>query len=81
MCIRDRKNGVDLPLMRRHTINFFSVKNDRTLIRLQKAADDPQRGRFSTAGWAQQRDKLLVANIKIQVFQNRLAVKGYGDIF
>lgn len=42
---------------------------------------DPQRGRFSTAGWAQQRDKLLVANIKIQVFQNRLAVKGYGDIF
>ena len=75
------KNGVDLTLVRRHTIDDFSFKNDFAAVRRLKAGNDAKRCGFSAAGGAKQRNKLPVADVQIDVFKHRLPVKADGDIF
>ena len=73
------ENGVDLPLVRRKAGDFFAVEKDVALVGADKAADDAQRRRLAAAGRAEQRHELAVPDIEIQVLQNRLPVKRYGN--
>ena len=74
------EHGVDVPFMGGHVVDPVAHKQHIALIRVHKAADDPQGGSFSAAGGAQQRDKLVVMDVQADIVQDNLPVKGFGDI-
>ena len=59
------ENRVDLPFIGRYFVYQFSVKEDLSFMRLDKAADNAQRCRFSASGGSKQGNKFLVVDIKI----------------
>ena len=54
--------GVDLALIRRNIVQALAVEEYIAGIRLLKAADDAQCGRFAAAGRTQQSDELAALN-------------------
>ena len=63
-----------------HVVDPLAHEQHVALVRIYKAADDPQGGGFSAAGGAQQRDKLVVMDVQTDIVQDNLPVKGFGDI-
>ena len=74
------KNGIDLPLVRRQRGNFLTVKKDISFVRRNEAADDTQRRCLAAAGRTEQRHKLSVPDVEIQISEHRFPVKGNGDV-
>ena len=74
------KNGVHLPFVRRNTIYILIFKEDVAAVGLQKARNDPERGRFAAPGGPQERDEFAVFDGKIQIFEDLYAVEGYRDV-
>ena len=73
------ENGIELPFVWRKLCNIFSVKNDTAFIRIFKSAQNTERRCFSAAAGTEEGEKLILANIEIQVIQNQFSVKGFGD--
>ena len=74
------ENRVDVPLVRRQTVDALAVKNDVAAFRLQKSADDPQRGGFAAAAGTEDRHKFLFVNIQVNMIEDDLAVKTEKNI-
>ena len=75
------KYGVNLPLMRRHTIDFFILKYDIPLIGFEETGNDTQNSSLSAARRTQQRDKLPVPYIKAQIVEHLIITQFDGDVF
>ena len=81
------KNGIDLALMRGQIVDHLAFENHPALRRLHKARDGSECCGFSAAGWAQQRYKLLIPDIQIEMIQDNFPFKGdvnilqFDDIF
>ena len=72
--------GVDLALIRRNIVQTLAVEEYIAGIRLLKAADDTQRGRFAAAGRAQQRDELAALDGQRNTAQHRRSVKFFFQV-
>ena len=64
------KNGVNLSLMRRYTIDNFIFKNNFTAVGFKESGDDTQCGGFTTARRSQKCDKFLITDIHTEIFKN-----------
>src|SRR5699024_8259509 len=69
------EHGVQLPLVGRLFAYLLPVKDDRTLVRIQKSSQDAQQGSFSASAGPQQSDKFIFVYIKVDPLQNDLSVK------
>ena len=74
------KNGVDVALVRRHPVDFFSVEENISRTWLHKSANNAQRGCFATAGRSQKGHEFLIVNIQIDSLEDTLTVKLDHDI-
>ena len=75
------EDRVDLPFVRRHIVDAFSVKKDIAAVRCDEAADDPQRSRLAAAGRAEQRDKFSIVDAEVKPVQHLFTVKRNCDVF
>ena len=73
--------GIDVALVGRHVVDAVAHKDHIALIRVSKAADNPQGSGFAAAGWTKKGNKLVVVDIQTDVVQHHFAVKGLGDVF
>ncbi len=67
--------GIDLALIRRNIVQALAVEEYIAGIRLLKAADDAQRGRFAAAGRAEQGHELAALDGQRNAAQHRRSVK------
>ena len=67
------ENGIQLSFVWRKGSDILAVKDDPALIGGLKAADEAQRRGLSSAG-AEEREKLILTDIEIQIVQDHLAV-------
>ena len=67
-------------LIRRNIVQTLAVEEYIAGIRLLKAADDTQRGRFAAAGRAQQRDELAALDGQRNAAQHRRSVKFFFQV-
>ena len=74
------ENRVDVPLVRRQTVDALAVKNDVAAFRLQKSADDPQRGGFAAAAGTEDRHKFLFADVQVDMIEDNFAVKAEENV-
>ena len=74
------EHRIDIALMGRHIVDAFSHKNNVALIRVGKAADNPQRSGLSAAGGTEKGNKFVIVDIQTDIVQNAFSVKGLGDI-
>ena len=72
---------VDGTLIRRQVVYPLAVKINIALVRRFKAADNPQRRRLAAARGSEERNEFLVADIQVDVFQNRRVLKGFRYVF
>ena len=75
------ENGVDVALIRRQLVYILAHEDDVALVGGGEAADETERGGLAAAGRAKQREKFVVVDIKIDMIQHDLAVKGLCDVF
>ncbi len=75
------ENGVDVALVGRHVLDVLAEEDDIALIGALKARDQAQRRGLAAAGGTQQRQKLVVIDIEIDIVQHDLPVEGFGHIF
>ena len=75
------KHGVDVALMRWKGSDVLAEKEHVALVGLLKTGDDPQCGGLTAAAWTQERYKLVVIDIQIDMVQYRLPVKRFGNSF
>ena len=71
---------VELSLIWRHICDILAVKDHPSLIGTQKSADDPQDGRLAAARRSQQGHKRIFKNRQVQVIQDHLPVKRFGNM-
>ena len=74
------EHGVDVALVRRHVVDPITEKHHVAGVGRLKAADDAQRRGLAAAGGAEQRQKLVVIDIQVDVVENLVPVVGLGDI-
>ena len=74
------ENGIQLSFVWRKGSDILAVKDDPALIGGLKAADEAQRRGLSAAAGAEEREKLILTDIEIQIVQNHLAVVGFGNM-
>ena len=74
------KDGVDIPLVRRKSVNALAVKDDVAAVRLNKAADDAQRCGFAAAAGTENRNEFLFVNIKVDIIEDNLPVKADKNV-
>ena len=72
------EDRVDVALVRRNASDLLAHEDDLALVGGLEAADDAQRGRLAAAGGAEQRQKLVVVDIQIDMIQHQFPVKGLG---
>ena len=74
------KNGIKLTLIGRAGGNIGSVKNNLSLIRMLKAADDTQRSRFAAAAGTKERQKFIFPYVQTHIVKNKRAVIGFCNM-
>jgi len=75
------EDSIYMPLVMRNIVDALTHKENISLIRVFKAADDPQSGSLSASGGTEERDEFIVMNIQTHIVQNNLAVECFGDVF
>ena len=75
------ENGVYIALIRRQLVYILAHEDDVALVGGGEAADETERSGLAAAGRAKQREKFVVVDIKIDMIQHDLAVKGLCDVF
>ena len=74
------ENRVDLTLIRRNVVQTLAVEEHIAGIRLLKAADNAQRGRFAAAGRTEQRHELTALDGQRNAAQHRRSVKFFFQV-
>ncbi len=54
-----------------HLTHFLAMDEDLSISRQFEAGDHPQRGRFATAGWPQQRKEFAIPNLHRHMIHGR----------
>ena len=75
------EHGVHPALIGRHGGDVLALKKHGARGGVFKPADDPQGGGLAAAGRAQQRQKLLFADVKVNIAQNGGSVELLGYVF
>ena len=74
------EDGVDIALIGRHVVDVLAHEDNVALVRSLKAADEAQRRGLAASRGTQKREKLVVIDIKTDIVQHGLPVKGFGDV-
>ena len=74
------ENGVQLTFVRGELCDVLPVKNNLSLIRGLKPADDAQRGGFPAAAGAEQGQKFILTDLEVHLVQNRCSVVDFGNV-
>ena len=74
------ENGVYLALIGRQVVDSCAIKKNVTFGGLDKTADDPEGGGFTTAGRPKKSNEFLIVDIQVDVVQDSFAVKVNGNI-
>ena len=73
--------GVDLALVRRQAGDVLPVKDNLSVIGIEKARDDAQQRGLAAAGRAEQCDKFIFIDVQRDAVEHALAVEFLDDIF
>ena len=68
------------PFIRRDAEHALPANLDGAGRRFRKAGNHAQQGRFSAAGWTENRKKLTIRNLKRDVVYRNEIRKGFGNI-
>ena len=74
------KNGVNLSFVRRNIINSFTLENNISAVRLNKACYTAQSCGFTAPGGSQQRYKLFFVDIQIQFVKHNIITVFNSDV-
>ena len=72
--------GIQLPLIGRQLCNILTVKNDFSLGRFKETSQNSEQCCFAAPGGSEQGHKLILLNIKIDIFQNQLIPENHHNI-
>ena len=81
MCIRDRKHHADPAVFRGDIVHRSAIDADRAAVRLIEPRNQAESRAFATTAWAQQCDTFTIANVEIEIVENRSTTKFFGDRF
>ena len=74
------ENRVDVPFVRRQIVDALAFKDNVAAFRLQKSADDPQRGGFAAAAGTEDRHKFLFVDVQVDMIEDDLTVKAEENV-
>ena len=74
------EHRVDVPLVCRHLQEVFAFEIDYARISSLESRDDPERRRLTAAGRSEQRNELIISNIKSNILKYLCAVKALAQV-
>ena len=74
------KHCIQFSLIGRLFTDLLSIKNDLSLVSVQKPSQNAQKCRLPAAAWTKQRYKFILINVQIDPLQNNLSVKVFYNI-
>ena len=75
------KHHADPAVFRGDVVHLSAIDADRAAFRLIKPGNQAKSCAFATTTWSQQRDAFTIANVEIEIVENRSAAKFFGDRF